>query len=408
MDRTIIPPINSLEAAAGARCAGRSDVGRSRSENQDYMGLFRAEGQLLAVVADGMGGHSGGYEASRIAVDALRATMVEHSGRAPADLLRFGIELAHSRIREAAAGTPDLDGMGTTLVAVLVTNGTAWIAHVGDSRAYAVRAGRAYLLTLDHSRVHRMLLEGMIDASQVANHPMGHILERSVGASATVEPDVRVAPVSLRRGDRIVLCSDGVWSVVNDDEIARLASFDPLTLAAESLIGVALARMADDNATIMLLDVLDSGLSTAALEDVRTTHGFGPPTQAVSAPAPGTSKAPARPRPVLRPAPRRWKWMALGLFIVALCAAAVATKFCCCSSESDTPKPNDSEERRRQGGSHRAGANHRSEASSASETTQGSASGDESNIPEMLTGEGSVPSKDLGQKQDGKSTRKTQ
>jgi protein phosphatase len=315
MDRVTVRPINSLETESGCTAVGRSDVGRARSENQDFMGLFRTEDRVLAVVADGMGGHSGGYEASRITVDALRAVLLESPQDPPAELLRKGIELAHTRIQGIASVSPDLKGMGTTVVAVLITGGAAWFAHVGDSRAYILREGAAYLQTLDHSRVHRMLLEGMIKADQVANHPMGHILERSVGASPVAEPDISITPISLQTGDRIVLMSDGIWSIVSDDEIANLGSLQPLALAAEALLGAALTRMADDNSTVIILESTSSHRA-AALRDVRELHGIHvepPPTRPSAITAPSSS-------PTLRAIPPVW----IGASVCAALGLALA------------------------------------------------------------------------------------
>lgn len=274
MDRAVIPPLQAMEVHSGTRAVGRSDVGRSRAENQDFMGLFRVPGRLLAVVADGMGGASGGYEASRIAVDAMRIAFTRDATTAPREVLETAIRLAHEKIREVVATAPELDGMGTTIVAVLVADGQAWFGHVGDSRAYVVRDGVGALVTLDHSRVNRMLIERMIKAEQVANHPMGHILERSVGAAATVDPEVTQQPVALRRGDRIVLCSDGVWSVVDDADLTALTSAGALPLAAESTLGVALARGTDDNATVLIVEVAEGPTAAPAVADVRARHGL--------------------------------------------------------------------------------------------------------------------------------------
>lgn len=275
MDRVHIPPISALEPRAGTRAVGRSDVGRSRNENQDYMGVFRVEDRLLAVVADGMGGHSGGYEASRIAVDAMREAFVQAPSESPGKVLVAGISGAHRKIRLVAEASPELAGMGTTLVAALVSEGKVWICHVGDSRAYLLRAGQLTQLTLDHSRVNRLLVEGMIKPEQVADHPMGHILERTVGATDTVEPEMRPAPIALQRGDRVILCSDGVWSVVGDAELLHCGDAADLSLAAEEALGLALVRNTDDNATIVVLEAADGPRSAPAVPDVRVAFRPG-------------------------------------------------------------------------------------------------------------------------------------
>jgi len=273
MDRVHIPPISTGIAGAGARVEGRSDVGRSREENQDYMGLFQVKRRLLAVVADGMGGHSGGYEASRIAVDAMREVFVGDQDGAPTAVLTEGIESAQAKIRMVCEASPDLAGMGTTLVAVLVEDGKAWVGHVGDSRAYHLRGGRLAHLTLDHSRVNRMVREGLIQPDQVADHPMGHILERTVGAGETVVPEIRPDPVALQAGDRLLLCSDGVWSMLTDEELATNVATSDLALAAESALGLALVRGTDDNSTLLVVELAKGPASAPAVRDARPHDG---------------------------------------------------------------------------------------------------------------------------------------
>ena len=287
-DRTKISPVIPLDAFEGCKVVAMSDVGRVREENQDFMGYIRHRRQQLIVVADGMGGHSGGFEASRIAVDVLSRTFEQSAETAePAETLQEGIQAANDAVRQAATSNKLLAGMGTTVVAALIEGGRAWVAHVGDSRCYLVREGKALLLTLDHSRLFRMLESGMITSDQLDDHPMGHILERSVGADENLEVGVCDAPVVLQRGDRLVLCSDGLWSLVEDAEVAEVFEEVELQSAVERVIGMALARGADDNTTVAAAEIIDGPESAPAVRDVRTLFSDDAPVLSASPAADG-------------------------------------------------------------------------------------------------------------------------
>lgn len=354
MSRTKVPPLSSDAPHAGFLVEGRSDVGRVREENQDFMGVFRVPGRLLAVVADGMGGHSGGYEASRVAVDAMRKALLEDPTANPRDVLTRGIVGAHQAIRSISDQTAELEGMGTTIVAALMEDQQAWLAHVGDSRAYHLRGADIGLSTLDHSRVHRMLLAGMLAPDKVANHPMGHILERSVGASSVIEPDVAEQSIRLAAGDRLLLCSDGVWGVVADGDLAKACAVEDLALAAEGAIGLALARETDDNATLVCVQATEGHPSAGPVVDVRSTHGmpgYAPAAGAapaavansVSVPAPeGRVAVAARPEP---PPLRRYKAKAVG--VVALLTVLGGSLLAWNTWADRSPEPDRQERRHR-------------------------------------------------------------
>ncbi len=268
-DRKTIPPIVPEELVDGVRVVAMSDVGCVREENQDFMGWFSVEGTQLLVVADGMGGHSGGFEASRIAVDQVRSTFVElGAGGEPGAVLTEALRQANHAVREVAAANALMKGMGTTAVMALVRGGQAWLAHVGDSRCYLIRNGRATLLTMDHSRVNRMVAAGLLSPEAAEDHPMGHILERSIGADDHVEVEISSKPLQLLRGDRLMLCSDGLWGLVKGPEIAELFTGRPLAESVQAAIDLALERGADDNTTVGSLEVVE-GL---ALQEV-----VGPP-----------------------------------------------------------------------------------------------------------------------------------
>lgn len=253
-DRTVVPPIVPDEPHHGLRVVGRSDVGCVRDENQDFLGWFTAGSRQLLIVADGMGGHKGGYEASRIVVATMGQVFADDPTREAGELLRDAIEQANTRVRAAAAADPDLRGMGSTVVAVLMEGTRGWMAHVGDSRAYRVRAARAERMTHDHTQVNRMVAAGLIEAHEADDHPLGHILDRSVGSSAHVEVEVAPESFELLPHDRLVLCSDGYSGMVRDHEIGQ--HFRPdmdLDESVRGAIELALARGAPDNTTIAAL-----------------------------------------------------------------------------------------------------------------------------------------------------------
>lgn len=257
-DRKTIPPIAPEALQDGLRIVAMSDVGCVREENQDFMGWFSVEGAQLLVVADGMGGHSGGFEASRIAVDLVRQSFAELGATgAPREVLAEAVRRANARVREVAAASPLMRGMGTTVVMAMVRDGQAWLAHVGDSRCYLVRDGRATLLTMDHSRVNRMVAAGLLSAEAAVDHPMGHILERSIGATDDVEAEVSPKPLELLRGDRLMLCSDGLWGLVRGPEIGSLFTGRTLSESVEGAIALALERGADDNTTVGALELVE-------------------------------------------------------------------------------------------------------------------------------------------------------
>jgi protein phosphatase len=231
-----------------------SDVGQKRSTNQDAYGSFvRPSGERLLVIADGMGGHRGGEIASQVAVAAIE-TAFETSSAAPGELLLDAFQAANVRVRERAHREPHLTGMGTTGVALwLGRKGRAWVAHVGDSRAYRLRDGVFEPLTADHSVVGELLRRGLLSPAEADAHPRRNELIRSIGAMEEMEIDV--AEVDARPGDRFLLCSDGLCCVVDDAEIGQVLSRASTDEAAHELIEIAKARGGPDNITVQVVAV---------------------------------------------------------------------------------------------------------------------------------------------------------
>lgn len=245
---------------------GRSDVGRVRRGNEDALLL----GSTVFAVADGMGGHRGGEVASATALEPLAALDGRRFDDADAALaaLTDAVVRANAAVAQRSHAEPDLEGMGTTLTAVLVYGRDAHLVHVGDSRAYLARGGTLVQLTDDHTLVQTLLDQGRITADQVATHPHRSVITRAVGVGEDVEVDGM--RLTLRDGDRIVLCSDGLSGVVDDATIARTVAEHPPEDAVGLLVDAANAAGGPDNVTVVLLAV-DGGAdpdATAALPKV--------------------------------------------------------------------------------------------------------------------------------------------
>lgn len=248
-----------------ARACGLSDVGVLRSHNEDCFEID-PEHQMF-VVADGMGGHSHGEIASRIAVQAIReyvarSNAADDRGDTPLDAaagtrmgrLKQAIRLAHDRVLKAIRQDGSLHGMGTTVVGLLLDGDRASIAHVGDSRAYRLRSGRLELLTQDHTWVNEQVVAGFLSEEQARVHPLKNVVTRALGGDADVEVDVRDWPVEP--GDLFLLCSDGLTTMLSDAEILeRLRSASRLEEACGRLVRDANARGGFDNVSVVLLRV---------------------------------------------------------------------------------------------------------------------------------------------------------
>lgn len=234
------------------RAAVRTDVGRKRRGNEDCYAA--AEDLGLYLVADGMGGHTAGQVASEIAaqaaVGALR-TLVDASASLT-DKLRFAVAASNREILDTAQRKPELSGMGTTLVALLAGAERVALAHVGDSRAYLIRAGRIRQLTDDHSLVAELVRRREITETAARGHPHRHVLTRALGVRRSVEPDL--AELTPAAGDVFVLCSDGLTGHVRDAEIAEIASgTENLDAACAELVDLANERGGEDNITVLVL-----------------------------------------------------------------------------------------------------------------------------------------------------------
>ncbi len=248
--------------------AVRSDPGLKRTSNEDSYSTRPDVG--LFVVADGMGGHVAGEVASRVAVEAIEAFIQETAGAdknrtwpfpfdptvsLEANRLRAAFRLANRKIALAIADSQDLRGMATTASAVLLGPHGASVAHVGDSRVDVLRRGALQQITHDHSWVEEQVRAGTLSPSAARQHPWRNVVTRAL--SGGDDPEVDVTEVAPRPGERYLLCSDGLFTVVPDDRITELLADSKASLddIAEELVAAANAAGGPDNITALILQI---------------------------------------------------------------------------------------------------------------------------------------------------------
>ncbi|MDQ3660141.1 MAG: Stp1/IreP family PP2C-type Ser/Thr phosphatase [Actinomycetota bacterium] len=277
----------------------RSDVGRVREGNEDS---YLAEPPLF-VIADGMGGHSAGEVASETAVKVISDGAAQISSEDPRSLARL-LNNANAAIFTKAQSDAALRGMGTTCTLLMAGESSAHIAHVGDSRAYRLRDGAIEQLTDDHTLVGRMVREGQISLEEAQHHPQRNVITNALGLDSNIVVDLR--EIEARAGDRLMLCSDGLSSMVSDEDIAAAANAaeDPQE-AAETLVELALEAGGEDNITVLVIDLGDEDKPAPAATPLRTETSPGS-----SSPAPSTSHSGGR------------KWLGALLLVVLVLAAA--------------------------------------------------------------------------------------
>ncbi|MGI8520584.1 MAG: Stp1/IreP family PP2C-type Ser/Thr phosphatase [Actinomycetota bacterium] len=274
----------------------RTDVGRVREGNEDS---YLAEPPLFAI-ADGMGGHSAGEVASETAVKVISDGAAQVSSEDPRSLARL-LNNANAAIYTKAQSDSALRGMGTTCTLLMAGEGVAHLAHVGDSRAYRLRGGDIEQLTDDHTLVGRMVREGQISPEEAQHHPQRNVITNALGLDSNIAVDLR--EIEARAGDRLLLCSDGLSSMVSDADIVAAAEStkDPQQ-GAEAWGEWAREAGGEDNITVLVIDL--GGEDAPAPAPMRTDTAPGH-----SSPAPSTSR-------------RGRKWLGALLLLVVVVAAA--------------------------------------------------------------------------------------
>jgi serine/threonine protein phosphatase PrpC len=242
-----------------------SDVGRKRKGNEDS--LFVNPEQHLFVVADGMGGHAAGEIASKVAVESINEFVCLTGGDEEitwpfgldenisydGNRLKTAIRYANRKVLEATKEKSEYEGMATTVAAVLVDGNTANLGHVGDSRVYLVRDGEITQLTSDHSWVNEQIQSGVISPDQARTHPLRNVVTRALGGKPDLQVDMQQH--KAKAGDILLLCSDGLTTMIPDEDIVRVVreADGDVEKAAQALVASANAKGGEDNITVLLI-----------------------------------------------------------------------------------------------------------------------------------------------------------
>ena len=252
-----------MKVRTGIEVSSQSDIGCLRTNNEDSFGYWEPEDDeafaskgRLAIVADGMGGYEGGQEASRLAVDTVVGRYRDFIGDDPQLALIEGLQAAHDEIRRYGSEHPALRGMGTTCTAAAIVKNALYYVHVGDTRLYLIRDGQITQVTRDHSYVGRLVEAGMISREEAERHPQRNILTAALGTNPELIMDSPGHPDPLRTADVLVICSDGLWGQVHDQEILAAVENQSAEKAGRDLIELARERGGPDNITLSILRLL--------------------------------------------------------------------------------------------------------------------------------------------------------
>lgn len=236
--------------------SGACDTGIARDHNEDAIAIYPDDGRgyFLAIVCDGMGGHSAGEVASALAVGMISEYIEAEfaSGKPPDQLLRDGFEKANERIDDQARANPNAHGMGCTCVAVLGIRDRLWVAHAGDSRGYVVRDGNVQQITTDHTMVQELVDQGLLTKEQASIHPYRGRISRCLGHGKN-KGDADINEFMLNKGDNVLLCSDGLSDVVSDEEIGVLVCQRDVRNSSRRLIEAANKGGGPDNISAIVM-----------------------------------------------------------------------------------------------------------------------------------------------------------
>jgi len=249
--------------SAGMEIIGamRTDTGLVRTLNEDSVAWVTPHDDdaatkrgSLALVADGIGGHAAGEVASALAADVIRRLYYDLDGPIP-QVLANAFAAANRAIIEYAQEHPECRGMGTTCTVLAFRDSHAWLAHIGDCRAYLLRDRHLSQLSQDQTLVAKLVSEGTITQAEADRSPMHNVILQALGTTSNIKPMIGTKGLSLQSGDILILCSDGVSNMVPDDKIAEVASRLPPQEACDALIEAALAAGGHDNASLGVFSV---------------------------------------------------------------------------------------------------------------------------------------------------------
>lgn len=264
----MLPAVSCVQRSAKKRRGDKmkavflSDKGKVRQHNEDSAGVFHnLDGDILAVVADGMGGHRAGDVASSMAIqlfhDYWKQTYNMNEPKKIEEWLHNNVEMINERIYEYSKQHVECSGMGTTIIAAICTKGFVTIGHIGDSRCYMISDGEMSLVTEDHSLVNELVRHGEISKEDAEYHPKKNVLLRALGTEEKVGLDVKT--LVLEENDQLLLCSDGLSNKVAINDMQRILQLnEQLETKGEHLIQLANDRGGEDNITLVIVDYADS------------------------------------------------------------------------------------------------------------------------------------------------------
>jgi PPM family protein phosphatase len=285
-----------VQAPAGMEIIGamRTDTGLVRTLNEDSVAWVTPHDDdeanrrgSLALVADGMGGHAAGEVASALAADVVRRLYYGLDGPIP-QVLASAFAAANRAIIEYAQEHPECRGMGTTCTVLAFRDSQAWLAHIGDSRAYLLRDHHLVQLSEDQTLVAKLVSEGALTQAEADHSPMHNVILQALGTTSNIKPMIGTKGLPLQEGDVLILCSDGVSNMVPDDKIAEIASRLPPQEACDALIEAALAAGGHDNASLGVFSVTAGATRRRAAE---------PTTRRIKLPIGGNQDSSASPLP---------------------------------------------------------------------------------------------------------------
>ncbi len=234
--------------------ANMSHTGMVRAVNEDYLGYYHIQDMDLLIIADGMGGHRGGKVASKIAVDSVREYFEIHSsnGLPIETMIDESLNTANKMIRDFANADPGLFGMGATVILLVVKGDKVYFRHLGDCRLYLIRDGNIKRMTKDHTLVQKLLDDGIITLAEALFHPERNIVSKALGGRFYLEFDEPIGTLDLRDKDRLLICSDGLFDAMSDEEILQIAKSQDIQKAVQQLIEEANRRGGNDNITVQI------------------------------------------------------------------------------------------------------------------------------------------------------------
>lgn len=253
-------PKNQAPIAIDYRAVALTDVGSVRDNNEDNLVFIRpfdlktrASHGCLALVADGMGGYSYGELASKMATDIISRNYFDAKYNIET-ALRKAFEKANRAIYQQAAKNPRFKGMGTTCTGVVLLNDQIYLGHVGDSRAYLVKGNRVIQLSNDHTLVQHLLDTGQITQEESLSHPQRNVVTRAMGTSMKLQADFLKHKLQFEIGDRLVICSDGLYEYVQEAELQQILTQNKLNEASQRLIDLAKQRGGHDNISVLIVE----------------------------------------------------------------------------------------------------------------------------------------------------------